>query len=246
VPRRKGEECQKSVNFARPFNGEKSNIRMRKLLLTLLLATTCVLMNAQKFGYVDTKYILSHIPEYQQAQAEVTKLSNQWQKDIENKYQNIAKLETALQAEKILLTEEMRKKREQEIEQKKQEAKDMQKAKFGVEGELFKKREELIKPIQDQIYEAIQEVASTSALMVVFDKANHSNMLYTNPKHDISDKVLKKMGLRPGETLEDEEEGGEGEDEEKQDNGGGQTPQKDKGGKTAQQKGTERTNPKEK
>jgi outer membrane protein len=217
---------------------------MRKLLITLMLTGFCAALQAQKFGYVDTKYILSHIPEYQQAQAEINKLSSQWQKDIENKYETIAKLETALQAEKILLTEEMRKKREQEIEQKKQEAKDMQKAKFGVDGELFNKREELIKPIQDQIYEAIQEVASTSALMVVFDKANHSNMLYTNPKHDISDKVLKKMGLRPGETLEEEEEGGEeGEEGGDKENsgGGGQTPQKDKGGRTTPQKGTERT-----
>jgi outer membrane protein len=214
---------------------------MRKILLTLLLAASCAIVQAQKFGYVDTKYILSHVPEYQQAQAEINKLSNQWQKDIENKYETIAKLETALQAEKILLTDEMRKKREQEIEQKKQEAKDMQKAKFGVDGELFKKREELIKPIQDQIYEAIQEVASTSALMVIFDKANHSNMLYTNPKHDVSDKVLKKMGLKPGEVLEEDEEGSE--EEGGEEGGGGQTPSKDKGGKTTPQKGAERTAP---
>lgn len=213
---------------------------MRKILLTLIITTTCIVLNAQKFGYVDTKYILSHVPEYQQAQAEINKLSTQWQKDIENKYETIAKLETALQAEKILLTDEMRKKREQEIEQKKQEAKDMQKAKFGVDGELFKKREELIKPIQDQIYEAIQEVASTSALMVVFDKSNHSNMLYTNPKHDVSDKVLKKMGLKPGEVLEEEEEGSEEEEDKKQE-GGGQTPQQNKGGRTTPQKGTDRS-----
>jgi outer membrane protein len=180
-----------------------------KHLFTLLLVAATVMTQAQKFAYVDSKYILSHIPEYQQAQAEINKLSNQWQKDIENKYETIAKLETALQAEKILLTDDMKQKREQEIQTKREEAKNMQTGKFGVDGELFKKREELIKPIQDQIYEAIQEVASTSALMVVFDKANHSNMLYTNPKHDISDKVLKKMGLKPGETLDEEEEGGE-------------------------------------
>jgi outer membrane protein len=178
-----------------------------KFLITALILFSTLLIQAQKFAYVDSKYILSHIPEYQQAQAEVNKLSAQWQKDIENKYETIAKLETSLQAEKILLTDEMKQKREQEIEAKRQEAKDMQKAKFGINGELFKKREELVKPIQDQIYEAIQEVASTSALMVVFDKSAGSNMLYTNPKHDISDKVLKKMGLKPGETLD--EEGGE-------------------------------------
>ncbi|MBX7051474.1 MAG: OmpH family outer membrane protein [Flavobacteriales bacterium] len=217
---------------------------MKKTVFALLIATlaTTALM-AQKFAYVDTKYILSHVPEYQAAQAEVNKLSTQWQKEIEAKYETIAKLEAALQAEKILLTDEMRKKREQEIEQKKQEAKDMQKAKFGVDGELFKKREELIKPIQDQIYEAIQDVASTSALMVVFDKANHSNMLYTNPKHDVSDKVLKKMGLKPGEVLEEEDgEGGEGdEDKGKEENPAGG---KDKGGKTSPapgNKGTERS-----
>jgi outer membrane protein len=188
-----------------------------KFLITGLILFSALLSQAQKFAYVDSKYILSHIPEYQQAQAEVNKLSAQWQKDIENKYETIAKLETSLQAEKILLTDEMKQKREQEIETKRQEAKDMQKAKFGINGELFKKREELVKPIQDQIYEAIQEVASTSALMVVFDKSSGSNMLYTNPKHDISDKVLKKMGLKPGETLD--EEGGDNEGGEKEEDG---------------------------
>jgi outer membrane protein len=188
-----------------------------KFLITGLILFSALLSQAQKFAYVDSKYILSHIPEYQQAQAEVNKLSAQWQKDIENKYETIAKLETSLQAEKILLTDEMKQKREQEIEAKRQEAKDMQKAKFGINGELFKKREELVKPIQDQIYEAIQEVASTSALMVVFDKSSGSNMLYTNPKHDISDKVLKKMGLKPGETLD--EEGGDSEGGEKEEDG---------------------------
>jgi outer membrane protein len=208
-----------------------------KFLISGLILFSTLLSQAQKFSYVDSKYILSHIPEYQQAQAEVNKLSAQWQKDIENKYETITKLETSLQAEKILLTDEMKLKREQEIEAKRQEAKDMQKAKFGINGELFKKREELVKPIQDQIYEAIQEVASTSALMVVFDKSAGSNMLYTNPKYDISDKVLKKMGLKPGETLDEEggeNEGGEqGEDGKKTDGkapAGGKNSAPSKGG----------------
>lgn len=203
-------------------------------LLMMILSFTGI---AQKFGYVDTKYILSHVPEYQAAQVEVNKLSSQWQKEIETKYETIAKLESALLAEKILLTDEMRKRREQDIDQKKQEAKEMQKTKFGVGGDLFKKREELIKPIQDQIYEAIQEIASSSALMVVFDKANHSNMLYTNPKHDISDKVLKKMGLKPGEILEEDEKE-EGEEDKKPDPN-----QPPKGGSRANpgSKGTEKS-----
>jgi outer membrane protein len=214
-----------------------------KFLITGLILFSALLSQAQKFAYVDSKYILSHIPEYQQAQAEVNKLSAQWQKDIENKYETIAKLETSLQAEKILLTDEMKQKREQEIETKRQEAKDMQKAKFGINGELFKKREELVKPIQDQIYEAIQEVASTSALMVVFDKSSGSNMLYTNPKHDISDKVLKKMGLKPGETLD--EEGGESEGGEKEEDGN-KTDGKAGGKNDASSKGGDRTPVKDK
>ena len=190
-----------------------------KHLISVLVLTLGLVLNttAQKFGYVDTKYILSHMPEYKQAQDEVNKLSAQWQKEIEAKYESIEKMEKAYQAEKILLTEEMRKKRESDIETKRQEAKDMQKQKFGVDGELFKKREELIKPIQDRIYEAIQQVAEQKTLMVIFDKANHSNLLYTNPKSDLSDQVLKKMGLKPGEILDDDkgeggEEGKEGEE----------------------------------
>jgi outer membrane protein len=210
-----------------------------KNLLLLLLLTTGIFgsVQAQKFGYVDTKYILSHMPEYKQAQDEVNKLSTQWQKDVETKYESIEKMEKAYQAEKILLTDEMRKKREADIEIKRTEAKEMQKKKFGVDGELFKKREELIKPIQDRIYEAIQQVAEQKSLMVIFDKANHSNLLYTNPKSDLSDQVLKKMGLKPGEIL-DEENGGEDNKENEQEeekapsgssSGKGKVPSKGKG-----------------
>lgn len=218
---------------------------MKKLLAVFaLLLTFSVVSVAQKFGYVDSKYILSHVPEYQEAQKQINMLSNQWQKDIESKYETIEKLEKAYQAEKILLTEDMRKKREDEIEEKRKEAKELQKAKFGVDGELFQKREELIKPIQDAIYTAIQEVASQSALMVVFDKANHSNILYSNPKHDISDKVLKKMGLKPGEILEEEgDEEGNGGEEKPSGDGKSGTPGGKTGGDRSPAKG-EKTVPK--
>jgi len=210
---------------------------MHKILFiafALLAISTGV--NAQKFAYVDSKYILSHVPEYSAAQQEINRLSAEWQKEVELKYTNIEKLEKAYQAEKILLTDEMRKKREEEISQKRDEAKTIQKQKFGVDGELFKKREELTKPIQDKIYEAIAEISSQSSLMVVFDKSNHSNMLYTNPKHDISEKVIKKMGFKPGETLEEEgteeEEGDEGEKKPGvgAKDGGGKVPINSKGG----------------
>ena len=161
---------------------------------------------AQKFAYVDSKYILSHMPEYVAAQKQINELSSEWQAQVEQKYTAIEQLEKSFQAEKILLTEEMKKKREADITERREEAKQYQKSKFGVEGDLFKKREELVAPIQEQIFQAIEDIASQSQYMVVFDKANHSNLLYTNPKHDISDKVLKKMGLKPGEVLDKDEE----------------------------------------
>lgn len=173
-----------------------------KYTLVLAFSLMASALFAQKFAYVDTDYILSHIQEYVDAQTTLNDLSSQWQGEIEAKYASIVRLEQAYQAEKVLLTQEMRSKREEEIATKRGEALEMQKSKFGVGGELFNKREELIAPIQEQIYTAIQEVASSRSYMVIFDKSNQSNMLYANPKYDVSDLVLKKMGLTPGEVKE--------------------------------------------
>ncbi len=205
---------------------------MKNLILSLVVSICTLTVSAQKFGYVDSKYILSHVQAYADAQAEIDQLSSEWQKEIEQKYESIEKMEKAYQAEKILLTSEMKKKREEELEEKRKEARELQKKRFGVEGDLFKKREELIKPIQDEIYAAIQDVASQGGLMVVFDKATNSNILYSNPKHDVSDKVLKKMGLKPGET----NDGEEGEEEDGGDNKPGTT--KEKPGTGAKPTGT--------
>jgi outer membrane protein len=179
----------------------KTNSFVRLLFIAAFLLFGNELF-AQKFAYVDSKYILSHMAEYVAAQKQINELSSEWQAQVEQKYSAIEQLEKSFQAEKILLTEEMKKKREGDIKDRRDEAMQYQKAKFGVEGDLFKKREELVAPIQEQIFQAIEDIASQSQYMVVFDKANHSNMLYTNPKHDISDKVLKKMGLKPGEVLD--------------------------------------------
>lgn len=173
-----------------------------KFIFSLALIISAQVAVAQKFAYVDSKFILSHMPEYVAAQKQINELSADWQAQVEQKYTAIEQLEKSFQAEKILLTEEMKKKREADINERIEDAKEFQKSKFGVDGELFKKREELVAPIQEQIFQAIEDIASQSQYMVVFDKANHSNMLYTNPKHDISDKVLKKMGLKPGEVLD--------------------------------------------
>jgi outer membrane protein len=187
---------------------------MRIFILFFALACWGMEATAQKFAYIDSDYVLLHIPDYDAAQQELNRLSREWQAEIEAKWEAVERLELAYRAERVLLTPEMRSKRESEIEAKRVEAREMQKAKFGVEGELFRKRQELIQPIQDRIFEELKEICSGSGYMVVFDKSNQSNMLYTNPKYDISDRVIKALGFVPGETVEGKGEGdGEGEGE---------------------------------
>ena len=138
--------------------------------------------------------------DYKDAQGELDKLSIEWQKQLERRYSEIDKMYKNYQAEQILLTEDMKVKREDEIIKKEKAAKEYQKVKFGVDGELFQKRKELVKPLQDKVYKAISEIANYKKLGVVFDKASALTMLYTNPKYNVSDDVLKKMGYKPGGT----------------------------------------------
>ncbi|MBL4652075.1 MAG: OmpH family outer membrane protein [Flavobacteriales bacterium] len=168
---------------------------MKKLIALLIISVGLSTYTfAQKFAYVDTDYILENIPEYQEAQKELDNLSVTWQKQIEAKYAEIDRLYKAYQAEQILLNEDMKAKRENEIIRKEQEVKDFQKDKFGVDGALFKKRQELIQPIQDQIYIAIKEIAEAGSYSVILDRAGQSNILYANTRYDKSDDVLKKLG----------------------------------------------------
>lgn len=172
--------------------------KLKKYALALLVVFSTSAGFSQKVGYVDTEYILRNIPEYEEAQKELDKLSIEWQKQLERRYAEIDKLYKNYQAEQILLTDEMKTKREEEILKKEKEAKEYQKQKFGVDGELFQKRQELVKPIQDKIYNAISEVANVGGLDIIFDKSSGLTMLYTNPKLNKSDAVLKKLGYDPG------------------------------------------------
>ena len=161
------------------------------LVLCLLLVNTSW---AQKFAYVDSDFILNSMPEYKAAKAELDKISADWQKEMELKYAEIDKMNKAYQAESILLTDEMKKKRENEIASKETEARDFQKSKFGIDGELFKKRMELVKPIQDKVYNAVKAVAEKGGFAILFDKSGSLTMLYTNPRYDKSEDVLNYMG----------------------------------------------------
>lgn len=168
---------------------------MKKIILTaFIIVFSTAISFSQKIGYVDSDYILSKIPEYKAAQTEMDKTSVDWQKEIEAKYSEIDKLYKIYQAESVLLTDDMKKKRENEIINKEKEVKELQKSRFGVDGELFKKRMELVKPIQDKVYSAVKQVAERSGLAFIFDKAGQISMLYANNKYDKSEDVLTFMG----------------------------------------------------
>jgi outer membrane protein len=167
---------------------------MKRILLVLSFLLVTGSTWAQKFAYVDSQYILEHIPEYKQAQQQLDDLSYDWQEDIEKAYQEIDQLYRAYQTDKVLLTDKMRQTREDEIIQKEKDAKELQQQRFGTEGELFKKQEELIRPIQNQIYNAIQEFAKEGRYGVIFDKSSDLLMLYADDNLDKSEKILDKLG----------------------------------------------------
>lgn len=173
----------------------KTHNSMKKIISVLaIFVATAFSVKAQKIGYVDTDYILNSIPEYKAAQSEIDKLSVDWQKEIEAKYAEIDKLYKAYQADAILLTDDMKKKRENEIINKEKEVKELQKQRFGVDGELFKKRQELVKPLQDKVYSAVKAVAEKSGLGIILDKSGQIAILYANTKYDKSDDVLTYLG----------------------------------------------------
>ncbi|SNR77635.1 OmpH family outer membrane protein [Hymenobacter mucosus] len=165
------------------------------MMAALLLGFTATAANAQKFGYVDSEFIMSKLPAYAQAQQELNTLSGNWQKDIESQKRDLDKLYRNYQAEEVVLTEPMKKKRQDEILKKEQDIKAYQNKIFGFEGQLFKKRQELTKPVQDQVFEAIEKVAKKKQLAIVFDKSGDLTMLYTNPVHDYTEFVLEELGL---------------------------------------------------
>lgn len=167
----------------------------RTAILAIALMLSCTAW-AQKFAFIDTEYILNKIPSYKAAQEQINKLSEQYQKEIEDRYASIEKLYNNYQAEKVLLTEDMKKKREDEIISKEKETKDLQMKYFGRDGLILKKREELVKPIQDQIFNAVKEIATEGGYATIFDKAASPNMIYTNSRYDKSDEVLQKLGYK--------------------------------------------------
>jgi len=152
-------------------------------------------VQAQRFGYVDTDFVLNKMPEYKKAQSEIDQLSEAWEKEIQEMSKKIEGMYSAYQAEQVLLTEEMKKERSGAIQKKEAELKDYQKKVFGFGGLFFLKKQELIKPIQDKVWDAVDKVAKQNNLAIIFDKAGELVMIYTDPRYDYTDFVLDELGL---------------------------------------------------
>jgi outer membrane protein len=168
---------------------------MKKLIFTIcMLAGITFAGNAQKFAMVDMEYIMKNIPAYETANEQLTQISKKWQSEVDIQMQEVQKMYKNYQTELVFLSEDMKVKREEEIVAKEKAAQELKRTYFGTEGELFKKRQSLMKPIQDEVYTAIQEISKEKDFSLIFDKSSSMNIIFTSPKLDISDLVLQKLG----------------------------------------------------
>ncbi len=167
-----------------------------KKAITILAATLLmtVAAQAQKYAFVDSDYILKNIPAYESAQDQLDMASTKWQQEVEAALAQVEAMYKKYQQELVLLSNEMKVQREEEIVKKEKEARDLRQKYFGPEGELFKKRQSLVKPIQDEIFNAVKELADDEGYAVIFDKSQNPNIIYSSPKYDVSDDVLDKLG----------------------------------------------------
>lgn len=170
---------------------------MKKIsLLILAFFLSMGLTQAQRYAVVDTRYILDRIPEYKEAQKKLDGFSEQWQKEIDQKQQALDKMYKDYEAEQVMLTEELKKKREDEILVREKEVRDLQRKRFGFEGDLFKRRQELVKPIQDRVYNAIQKIAVAKMYDFILDKSEGITVIFADPKLDRSEDVLRELGVK--------------------------------------------------
>ncbi|NCT94391.1 MAG: OmpH family outer membrane protein [Chitinophagaceae bacterium] len=169
----------------------------KNLLLTLALVLTAFIgQSQQRYAIIDTKYILEKIPEYRDADKKLQQIGEQWQKEIDDKQSQLDKMYKNYEAEQFMLTEELRKKREDELFVKEKEIRDLQKKRFGYEGDLFKERQRLIKPVQDRVYNAVQKMALARSYDFVLDKSEGITVIFADPKLDKSDDILKDLGIK--------------------------------------------------
>ena len=179
---------------------------MKKIIITaVLMAFLALPMFGQKYAYIDSEYILSNMPDYVEAQAELDRVALEWQQEIEKEFAKIDSMYKKYQTEVITLPENMKQKREEAIINAEKAAKDLQKKRFGKDGDLTKKREELVTPIQDRVFTAIDEYAKEKGYAFVFDVAGSMTIIYADPKWDINDQIMQKLGVTVRDDSDDDE-----------------------------------------
>lgn len=169
---------------------------MKKLVIYVLLCfVSTTLTYAQKIGYCDMEYIVSKMPEYQKAKEEMNSFSDKWAKEIRDKFAEVDKKQREFMAEEILLTDDIKKRKQEEINRIEKEARDYNNRIFGMEGLLFEKKKELMKPIMEKIQRAADKVSIQKRVDFMFDKSGGVSMIYTNPRHDYTDYIMEELGL---------------------------------------------------
>lgn len=166
---------------------------MKNNLLLVLLLACSFHAQSQRYAVIDTRYILSKLPAYTEAQKKLDAFSMQWQQEIDEKQATLDVMYRNFEAEKLMLSEELLKKREDELFNREKELRDLQKRRFGFEGDLFKRRQELVKPVQDRVYNAVQKLAVTRQYDLILDKSEGITIIFADPKLDKSDDVLKEL-----------------------------------------------------
>jgi len=170
---------------------------MKKLLLVLCTVMAVVFTaSAQKYAIIDTKYILGKMPEYTAAEKRLEQLSIQWQAELDTLQSRLDKMYKDYDAEQYMLSDDLKKKRETELFNKEKELRDLQKKRFGYEGDLFKERQKLVKPIQDKVYNAVQKMAVGRGYDFILDKSEGITVIFADPKLDKSDDILKDLGIK--------------------------------------------------
>jgi outer membrane protein len=170
---------------------------MKKIMFSVFAMTLFAMVaSAQRYAVIDTKYILDKMPEYKEAQKKLDQFSEQWQQEIELRQRDLDQMYRSFEAEQVMLSEELRKKREDELFNREKEVRDLQKKRFGFEGDLFKKRQELVKPLQDKVYNAVQKLAVARQYDFILDKSEGITVIFADPKLDKSDDVLREIGVK--------------------------------------------------
>lgn len=169
---------------------------MKKIFLFISLLGFTFLGFSQKYAIIDTKYILDKLPEYKAAQSKLDELAIVWQKEIDNQQTELDKMYRDFEAEQVMLVEDLKKKREDQLFVKEKALRDLQRKRFGFEGDLFKKRQELVKPVQDKVYNAVQKMAMLRGYDFILDKSEGITVIFADPKLDKSEEILKDLGVK--------------------------------------------------